>query len=79
MLSIPFSLLALPVGAGSMALPFCFKESGLILATALLFVGALSAFYSIHLLSVVSNITGQKSYEELVNHVFGKKVELILV
>jgi len=73
-----FELLSATLGAGSMALPFCFKESGLILATALLFVGALSAFYSIHLLSVVSNITGQKSYEELVNHVFGKKVELIL-
>jgi hypothetical protein len=62
-----------------MALPFCYRESGLFLATALVFVGAISAFYSIHLLAIVAEVTGQKSYEELVNHVFGKKVEIILV
>jgi hypothetical protein len=67
------------VGAGSMALPFCYRESGIFLATALVFVGAISAFYSIHLLAVASEATGRKSYEELVDHVFGKRVEIILV
>lgn len=73
-----FELLSATLGAGSMALPFCYKESGLFLATALVFVGAISAFYSIHLLAVVSEITGRRSYEELVNHVFGKQVEIVL-
>lgn len=62
-----------------MALPFCYRESGIFLATALVFVGAISAFYSIHLLAVASEATGRKSYEELVDHVFGKRVEIILV
>ena len=62
-----------------MALPFCYRESGVFLATALVFVGAISAFYSIHLLAVASEATGRKSYEELVDHVFGKRVEIILV
>lgn len=62
-----------------MALPFCFKETGLLVATLLVFIGAIGAFYSIHLLAVVANITGRRSYEEVVDHVFGKKVEIILV
>ncbi len=61
-----------------MALPYTFKESGLFLAAALMLVGAICAFYSIHLLARVSDIVGKRSYEEVVNHIFGKKVEIIL-
>lgn len=61
-----------------MALPFCFKESGLVVATLLMMVGCVAAFYSIHLLALVSDITEQRTYEELVEHIFGTTVGVIL-
>lgn len=62
-----------------MALPACFRDSGLILASLLVIGGAIAAFYSIHLLAVVAEVTGKGSYEEVVNHVLGKPVEIVLV
>ncbi|KAL6074452.1 amino acid transmembrane transporter [Balamuthia mandrillaris] len=73
-----FVLLSATLGAGSLALPYAVRECGLALALFLLLLGSSAAFYSIHLLTWTSRLTGRQTYEELVEHVFGRKVEVLL-
>ena len=73
-----FELLSATLGAGTLSLPFAFRVSGVGLAGILMLIGALAAYYSIHLLVLCSDITRKRSYEEMTRVVFGRKVEILL-
>jgi sodium-coupled neutral amino acid transporter 7/8 len=73
-----FILLSATLGAGCLAFPFAFKESGILLGFGMMALAAVAAFYSIHLLVICAEATNKHSYEELARYTFGRWVEVVL-
>jgi amino acid permease len=69
-----FSLMSTAVGLSALALPYSLKQSGLILGTLSLILGAILCKWSMNLLVAYSFQSGFRNYHEMVNHAYGKKV-----
>lgn len=73
-----FNLCSATLGCGALALPFAFQGCGLLLATALLLVGAFVSIYSIRLLIECRDATLLNSYEDIAIEYFGKPMTLFV-
>lgn len=72
-----FTLLAAIVGAGILALPYAFMQSGLVGAVLLTVICGAFAFYSIHLLIISTGVTGHMSYQALAAYCGGPRLLLL--
>lgn len=60
-----FALCAVAIGAGVLSLPFVLRQSGWVLGTILIIIGALSGYFSMHMILVRSIETNVKNFSEL--------------
>lgn len=68
-----FNLMNSITGLGLLGLPFCFRECGAVLATALLLTCAAGSYFSLHCLLYCCQRTGCHSYVALASHAFGPR------
>lgn len=73
-----FALCAVAIGSGVLSLPFVLKQNGFILGTILIMVGAISGYFSMHMILVRSIETGKKNYSELAFLAGGKPLTILL-
>jgi amino acid permease len=73
-----FALCAVAIGSGVLSLPFVLKQNGWILGTLLIIVGAVSGYFSMHMILVRSIETGKKNYSELAMLAGGKPLTILL-
>jgi amino acid permease len=67
-----FNLANTVIGAGVLSLPFCFHALGLVLCIVSWCIIAVVATYALHMLIVCAETTRSRSYEDLVENVFGR-------
>ncbi len=73
-----FALCAVAIGSGVLSLPFVLKQNGFILGTLLIMIGAVSGYFSMHMILVRSIETGKKNYSELAFLAGGKPLTILL-
>jgi len=73
-----FALCAVAIGSGVLSLPFVLKQNGWILGTILIIIGAVSGYYSMHMILVRSIETGKKNFSELSFLAGGKPLTILL-
>jgi hypothetical protein len=73
-----FNLCSATLGAGTLALPYAFSKTGVIVGTVMLIVAGLATIFSIELLIKCREATGLLSYEEMTVALFGKRVGLLV-
>lgn len=83
-LSSLFNLSSATLGAGALAMPAVFRDTGVILGTVLMVVAAFATVFSVRLLTILSErIDGGFTYEALARHLVGPKfskfVSLLIV
>ncbi|KAF4676465.1 Solute carrier 38 member [Perkinsus chesapeaki] len=72
--SAVFNLAAATLGAGALAVPVSILDAGIVGGVILLFVMGVLSLLSIIMIAKACYITGKPSYEELLEHLFGKGV-----
>ncbi|KAF4691564.1 Solute carrier 38 member [Perkinsus olseni] len=72
--SAVFNLAAATLGAGALAVPVSILDAGIVGGVLLLFVMGILSLLSIVMIAKACYITGKPSYEELLEHLFGKGV-----
>lgn len=60
------------LGAGILGYPYCFKSSGLVLATCIMLVSMAACRFSYQLLLYCSQLSTKRSYEDLAEQAVGK-------
>jgi amino acid permease len=73
-----FALCAVAIGAGVLSLPFVLKQQGWILGTVLILIGAISGYFSMHMILRRSIQTNRKNYSELAFLAGGKPLTILL-
>jgi len=73
-----FTLISSALGAGILALPHMYKNTGLVLGTVFLIVAALTALWSMYLLSKCSFRTSCYRYSDAVLQLLGERWNLVL-
>ena len=68
---VTFNTMNVIVGAGVLAMPFCFKTAGWLLGTIILLLTALLTDWSLQLLLLSGNLCGKRSYPNLIEEVLG--------
>lgn len=72
------NLCSATLGAGALSLPYALKLSGIVGGLGLLFLGALSTYFSIHLLIESSQKMELNSYESMGMHCFGSYMAYVI-
>eukprot|EP00536_Pseudo-nitzschia_multiseries_P014036 jgi/Psemu1/213605/e_gw1.649.23.1 len=73
-----FNLTASIMGGGILSIPFAFSKTGVLLAPILMFLAAVITERSMYLLCLCSRLTGAKTYGEVGEAAFGKKMEYFI-
>ncbi|KAF4648164.1 Solute carrier 38 member, partial [Perkinsus olseni] len=72
--SAVFNLAAATLGAGALAVPISILNAGILGGLLLLFAMGTLSLLSIAMITQACHATGKPSYEELLEHLFGKRV-----
>ena len=73
-----FALCAVAIGAGVLSLPYVLAQTGWILGTVLILVGAVSGYFSMYMILVRSIETKSKNFSELAKLAGGKPLTILL-
>jgi len=73
-----FNLTASIMGGGVLSIPFAFSKTGIVLGSLLMVVAAITTERSMYLLCLCARMTGAKSFGEVGEVAFGKKMEYFI-
>jgi amino acid permease len=68
-----YTLISTSIGTGVLGLPYSFYQSGIIISSCLLLIGALCAYFSMRVLMDVAFKVKKNNYAHLVDEILGKR------